>query len=162
MSEENRKIYWSKDWMYAWRTLLVIFLLQSALLFLTTGSLNLLDVIGSGSLSKTEALWIALLVGMLKPFGITVAGFLLAKSLHEYRFRNVFVMGALLGGLWGVIVLAQIALQAFNDPLFFGDATGATVQLRLILLVPQHIVREGLTGLLGAGIFALYRKIKKS
>lgn len=159
MNKEGGKIFWSKNWQYAWRTFLVIFLLQNALLFLTTGSFSLLNVVESRP--KTEAFQIALLVGILKPLGITVAGFLLAKNLHQYRLRNAFIMGALLGGLWGIIGLVQVGMQLFSNPSLLDNATGRG-QLKLILFLPQQIIREGLTGLIGGGIFALYRKIKGS
>ncbi|KKQ67401.1 MAG: hypothetical protein US86_C0001G0328 [Candidatus Daviesbacteria bacterium GW2011_GWA2_38_24] len=65
MSKKGGKIFWSKNWQYAWKTFLVIFLFQNTLLFLATGSFSLLNIVES--LPKNEAVKIALLVGMLKP-----------------------------------------------------------------------------------------------
>lgn len=156
---EDRKIYWSEDWKYAWRTFIVILIFQNVILFLTTGSFNLLNVVDTHP--KSQAIQIALLVGMLKPLGITLAGFLLAKNLPKLRLRNAFIMGALLGTVWGFSGLIQIGIQYFSDPFLLEEVTPRG-QLRLIFFLPQQAIREGLTGMIGAGIFVLYNKIRHS
>jgi hypothetical protein len=140
---------------YAATTLFIIFILQTVLLFLTTGNINILDSMANKPKGETIALLVA--IALIKPFAIAVGGYYLARHIDNYRLRNAFVMGAIIGLLISVNAFFELWTQLSN----FSELTPAT-QRRFVFFIPQQIIRNGLSGLMGAAIFNFFNKRKKS